>query len=146
SFARDTMAQLRETIWALNAENITLDQLSSRVAEFINHAKLAGHPVTFSLESTASERVFNASQAINIFRTIQEAVNNAMKYAEANNILIKLSDEKITISDNGKGFDRKMVVNGNGLKNMEARMEEAGFKTLIRSTPAKGTEISILLS
>lgn len=145
-FTRDTMAQLRETIWALNAEHISMDRLVSRIAEFINHAKIARPETSFTIESTAGNFDLTAEQAIHLYRTIQEAINNAVKYAEAGHISVRISGKEVIIEDDGKGFSRAAISEGNGLKNMEQRMADAGFETTIDSAPGRGTTIKITLN
>lgn len=85
---------------------------------------------------------------MNIYRTIQEAVNNSIKYAKASRISIsakKLENQiKITIQDNGLGFDEKTVEKGNGLQNMQKRIEEIGGEFQLSSSN-EGTRIEILV-
>jgi signal transduction histidine kinase len=85
---------------------------------------------------------------MNMYRTIQEALNNALKYANATVIAVnikKLADQtKITIADNGNGFDPETIEKGNGLKNMQKRMEEIGARFSLSSSN-DGTRIEILI-
>jgi signal transduction histidine kinase len=57
------------------------------------------------------ERKLNSQAEINIYRIVQELVNNALKHADAKQIIVQLtkSDHKVTITveDNGRGFDTK---------------------------------------
>jgi len=145
-FTRDTMAQLRETIWALNIETISIDQLSSKIAAFIRQAKLARPEIQFVIEGNPTAKELNANQAINTYRTMQEAINNSIKYACPKTITITFSDNKLSINDDGIGFDRASIAEGNGLRNMESRMKEVGFHLSVSSQPGRGTEISIFLS
>jgi len=59
---------------------------------------------------------------------IQEAINNAIKYAEADHITVTLSRNRTNLEamivDNGKGFDVKSPELGNGLTNMKKRMKD----------------------
>lgn len=143
NFTKETMVQLRETIWALNSETITLDQLVSRIAEFINQAKIARPGIHFEIDFISSDRDLDANEAINIYRVIQEAINNALKYSEAKQVLLRVENDKISIIDNGIGFDYKSIVAGNGLANMKARMKEIGFRVEIDSAPGKGTKVTL---
>jgi signal transduction histidine kinase len=90
----------------------------------------------------------------NAFRIIQEAVNNAIKYASASQIKVALdkSDGEylITVMDNGKGFDTRMIddrsVNiesGRGFFNMYERTEYINGKLMIDSSPGKGTRVTL---
>jgi len=86
----------------------------------------------------------------NIFRIIQEAINNAIKYSDASKIevTLRMTDDQLIISvnDNGNGFDEKLVearsVNiesGRGFFNMYERTEYINGHLDIKSTVGKGT-------
>ncbi|MFZ0599603.1 MAG: ATP-binding protein [Flavobacterium sp.] len=85
-----------------------------------------------------------------IYRIIQELLNNALKYAEATQILVSCSQNKdtffITVEDNGIGFDVSDKNNsGMGLRNIKNRVEFLKGKLEIESTPNKGTSTYIEL-
>ena len=85
---------------------------------------------------------------MNLYRTIQEAVNNAIKYANATVISVNAKQVenqlKIIIQDNGIGFDEATIQKGNGLQNMQKRIEEIGGEFHLSSSN-EGTRIEILL-
>ena len=84
---------------------------------------------------------------MNIYRIIQEGVNNALKYAEASQISVNLKSESsqyiVSISDNGKGFNEETVEIGNGLSNIRKRAEVLKGTAIIQSKPAEGTNIEV---
>ena len=90
---------------------------------------------------------------INIYRLIQEALNNVKKHADANQATIRLvassPDIVIRIKDNGKGFDvrnrRKQALEEKrmGLQSMVERVRLLEGKINIQSRPQKGTYILI---
>lgn len=148
SFTGDTIHQLRDTIWAMNKSEITVEDLQARILSFVEKAKLAVPSLEFDISSTINkEKSFNSLAGMNIFRVVQEAINNAIKYAEAKKIHIKLTEEDINfkaiITDDGVGFNINEVQLGNGLSNMEKRMSEINGKVKIQSKPEKGTTITI---
>ena len=65
---------------------------------------------------------------LNLFRVMQELINNSIRHGEATEITIKLwlskTKVKLEYSDNGKGFDMSDITNkkGLGLKNIESRL------------------------
>ena len=90
----------------------------------------------------------------NIFRIIQEAINNAIKYSEADAIEVTLAEVEddliIEVKDRGKGFDTKIVearsVNiesGRGFFNMYERTEYINGRLSINSDPGKGTRVTL---
>lgn len=84
---------------------------------------------------------------INMYRIIQESLQNCLKHAEADQINLKLgADEKnikIHITDDGKGFDGKKGRKGIGLKNIRSRVQKMRGIWEIKSKPGHGTEVYI---
>ncbi|SDH98138.1 ATP-binding protein [Winogradskyella thalassocola] len=151
-FTTTTIYELRDTIWAMNKNEITFEDLQIRISNFIDTANLAAHNISFHLhidDNVDKEAVFSSVEGMNIYRIIQEAINNALKYAEAKNInlSIKEIDDKleIVISDNGKGFDETTVELGNGIQNMKKRATEINGILIIESNEGKGTIITLKL-
>jgi signal transduction histidine kinase len=150
-FANNTIGQLRDTIWAMNKNEINIEDFQLRLLSFIEKAKKAITNTQFHFNSTVqSNIVFSSIKGMNIFRVFQEAINNAIKYAEATEINITISENEKTIeleiSDNGKGFDINTVELGNGLDNMQQRIQEINGKIEINSHLNKGTTIKIYCS
>lgn len=113
-------------------------------------SRLTGERVVFR-NDTVDYRL-NQPAEINLYRTVQEAVNNAIKYAKANYILITLSAGpqllSITIDDDGEGFDREQLYDktdgsGLGLHFMEERISNLNGRIFMRSNPEVGTRISV---
>ncbi len=151
SFAQETIVELRDTIWAMNNSEISFDDLRVRILNFIDKAREARENIDFSffVDSSLNDVRMTSIIAMNIHRTIQEAVNNSLKYAVASEVMIAIkkegNDVRITIDDNGSGFDPDSVRSGNGLSNMERRISDIDGKIAIESAEGKGTRINILL-
>lgn len=83
-----------------------------------------------------------------LFRIIQESINNILKHSRAKNVLVELEDDherlKITISDNGKGFNTNIIGDGSGLKNMALRAKLIQAEFSIQSKLEEGTKTSII--
>ena len=101
-----------------------------------------------SLSATPDlEQYLDESQKLMIFRVIQEAMNNTIKYAHATSV--QLSIKKIgkhlelVIADDGQGFNIKTVKKGAGLKNIQNRVYLTGGKLEIESGKEKGCRIII---
>ena len=127
-FSKDTIAQLRDTIWAMNQNEISFENFESRILSFLEKAKLSDEKVNISFNSEISEPLFLTSiKGINLFRVVQEAINNALKHANASTINVNITKHNdnisIEISDNGKGFDIANIDAGFGLENMQKRIE-----------------------
>lgn len=98
---------------------------------------------------------FDPDTEINIYRLIQEALNNVKKHAEANHVVIKfvasVPDIIIRIQDNGKGFDvnarlaSAMNEKRMGLHSMTERVNFMSGKIKIASQPNDGTAIVVTI-
>lgn len=145
--SNEIINSLRDTIWVLNKENITITGISDRIKNYINKLKPSYDHINISVEENIQNDVRVGSQkALNIFRIVQEAIHNALKHSNAKNIFIKMeSAEKINISivDDGKGIAVQQDNDGNGLRNMKARAEDDGLLLHVQSAGGQGTGIFI---
>lgn len=116
-------------------------------------SKLTGKQILFENRTNFSQR-FDSITETNLYRITQEAVNNAIKYAESNYILITLSHSEeilsILVDDDGRGFDvqnpkRKIAEDGSGMgiSFMRERVNFINGRLFIHSTPNQGTRITI---
>ncbi|WP_082815735.1 tetratricopeptide repeat-containing sensor histidine kinase [Flavobacterium chilense] len=84
---------------------------------------------------------------INLYRIIQEALQNCNKYANANTITVKFKSEIdylfLSIEDDGVGFNTKRTKNGIGLHNIEYRAAECHGTVNIKSAKGQGTLLII---
>ncbi|HBI03736.1 MAG TPA: ATPase [Paenibacillaceae bacterium] len=98
----------------------------------------------FTFETNLEYRL-NASAEINLYRVIQEALHNSMKYSHASEIKIRLYREKedihLVIKDNGVGFYPHQQREGLGLKHMKERMDQLNGTFEIQSASGEGTLI-----
>ncbi|WP_299001588.1 sensor histidine kinase [uncultured Tenacibaculum sp.] len=149
NFAKETTQELRDTVWAMNKSDISIKDLHSRIANFIEKAKQSQNKtnITVNVDENFPEDVtFTSLQGLNAFRIIQEATNNALKYAKASQITIHIyiKEDNIcfSVKDNGKGFIEKNVELGNGLLNMRKRSIELKSQLNIQTELEKGVEVS----
>jgi two-component system sensor histidine kinase DegS len=88
----------------------------------------------------------------NMFRIVQEAINNALKYSGAEKIEVLFEQREhdilVTVTDTGKGFDEKLISKGStniesgrGFFNMYERSEYINAKLEIKSSPGMGTTV-----
>jgi len=92
---------------------------------------------------------FNDHIKINCYRIIQEALQNISKHAGASLVNISFAIEnkmlKLTLADNGKGFDIKRKRRGIGLKNIQSRAIIMDGEFKLDSHQNKGTSITIFI-
>ncbi len=86
---------------------------------------------------------------INAYRVIQEALKNCVKHAQSEHVSITFlgmgNDLKLTITDDGVGFDVNRGRKGIGLRNIISRTKKLKGKLDIDSVKGSGTSISILI-
>lgn len=91
----------------------------------------------------------NYTAKLNLYRIIQEALHNIVKYAKAKKVIISIAQTSerlfITIEDDGIGFDMNLSKNGIGLKNMRERTKEMNGIFCVVSELEKGTTIYLQL-
>ena len=91
----------------------------------------------------------NLSQKVSleIYRIVQEAVGNSLKHAQATLVKIILVREdnkvKLTVSDNGRGFEQQTGKTGIGLTIIKERVENLRGTLTLNSAPGKGTELIV---
>ncbi|HMG82247.1 MAG TPA: PAS domain S-box protein [Ferruginibacter sp.] len=106
-----------------------------------------------SLKSTV---VYNLSNheleddlKLNIYRIIQEQMNNILKHSNAHHTNISLTDDTqalhVSIEDDGVGFDLQQKRKGIGLSNMINRIESYNGELKIYSSPGNGCEVRITI-
>jgi signal transduction histidine kinase len=151
-FTSTTIYELRDTIWAMNKNEISLEDLQSRISNFIDKANLASDRIKFDFKSnTSDDRNFTLTsvQGMNVYRIVQEAINNALKYANAKSITVDFNHGKnqlkITVIDDGKGFVLEDAQLGNGIHNMKKRAQEINGEVEIISNKNEGTSVQLLI-
>jgi len=98
-----------------------------------------------------SEVVIDQTTAVTIYRIVQELVNNAIRHAAAESVLVQThmsAGEKLltlTVEDDGKGLDTAMLKRSSGMgwSNIQNRVEFLKGKIDINSEPGKGTSVLI---
>jgi signal transduction histidine kinase len=147
--ARSMTDAMDEIVWAINPSHDTLDSLAAYFAEFVQEF-LSPTGLKFNLDLPLVLPQWKISSEVrhNLFLAFKEALNNAVKHANATEVKVALETRErgftLFVKDDGQGFDaaaRESVVrgSGNGLTNMRRRLEELGGRCRIESRPGGGT-------
>jgi signal transduction histidine kinase len=86
-----------------------------------------------------------------VYRIVQEALHNVAQHAHANQARVMLTFTpdglNVTVEDNGRGFDRQVVLNDSqyhlGMVSMQERAQSVGGKLEIHSQPGSGTRVTV---
>lgn len=104
--AREAMRQLRESIWALHDEAITVADFGARVEADL-HSRVRGRtrPVVRVEQCAHGARILGPLVALHLYRLVREAVTNSLKHAHAETLVVTLAEEAgtlvVTIADDG---------------------------------------------
>lgn len=111
--------------------------------------KLTGKNIVFFNKTNFNDRLDSLVE-INIYRITQEAINNAIKYANSSHILLSISHSdtilSVVIDDNGVGFDsekKKKGVGGMGLTFMKERIKYVNGRIFLNSEKGQGTRVTL---
>ena len=143
--AENIMSTLRETIWILKTKTISIKQFFELLKLYAE--KNLSHKLGIQLkfhELIIKEVELSPTESLNLYRIMQEVIQNIMKHAEAKNVEIELSStEKISmmIKDDGKGFEADNNDRKSGLENMQFRASEINYTINIKSVIDAGTQV-----
>src|SRR5450631_1433253 len=109
-------------------------------------ARKAALPVT--IEAGGIGRYPQDTEAA-LYFCILEALQNIQKYAQASSAAVRLREEgdhlSVEVADDGRGFDVATTSRGNGLTNMEDRLDALGGTLHIASSPGNGTTLRAVI-
>lgn len=115
-------------------------------------SKLTGKDIVLFNKTEFTQRLDSLVE-INLYRITQEAINNAIKYAESSHIIVTVSHSQnilsIIVDDNGKGFDKAKLKakpdeeGGMGLTFMRERVKYINGRLFINSSPNEGTKVTL---
>jgi PAS domain S-box-containing protein len=152
---RNTIAAVRDLSYDLRPPFLDQMGLVEAISNFCgSFSEAHGLNVHFNTAGMDNLRL-NFETEINLYRLVQEGLNNIRKHAEAADAFVKLvaasPNIMLRIEDNGQGFDveRRLEAATNekrmGLRSMEERTCLLGGKMTVESLPLKGTKILITL-
>ena len=141
----DAVAKIREIARNMMPSSLTRKGLETAMQEIVAQTNdLTPLHVSFSYEVHSK---IDEERSINIYRILQEVIQNAIKYSEAELMIIKIKEEKgklhILCEDNGVGFDYEKTIDsgeGLGLRNFRSRTDLMKGKLNVASQKGKGTQ------
>ena len=142
--SKELMDAMSDIVWTINPKNNSIASLLSRIK--VNTAELCeAKEIQFEYIGNSFENIkVEMDVAQNVYLVLKEAINNALKYAECNKLVLEanMSDMNLNfrVTDDGNGFDVDQGTSGNGLRTMQERMHEIGGVLRFHSTN-QGTEI-----
>lgn len=146
--AANTIGELRETIWALQKDEIELQEFSKHLEIFFSRqtAVRESMNLTVDLQATEPGLKLSATQALHLFRIVQESVQNSLKYSGADRLRVSIAADhgevSIKVKDNGE-FRRESADynSGHGMGNMKKRAAELNGRIAVNTE--EGTSVSV---
>jgi two-component sensor histidine kinase len=143
--SREVMGELNDTVWLINPINDNLNKIIQRISNYALPLCIT-KDIRLEIKNELAENpALDIERRKAVYLIMKEAVNNTLKYAFAENLVIQFEKKwevlHISIWDDGKGFDKNNSFTGNGLNNMKQRATDIKGKIEINSASQKGTQI-----
>ena len=151
--AEDIIKGVRTATFNLAPPELTDHGVVSAITKLTQElTKFTGKNIVLYSKTNFNQRLDSLVE-INIYRITQEAINNAIKYADSTHIIVTITHTEkmlsIVIDDNGKGFNPNKVEKkkngdgGMGLTFMQERITYVNGRIFINSAPNKGTKVTL---
>ena len=146
--ADEVLNKMNAIIWSMNSGNDTLDNMVSYIRSYaLEYFENTPVECKVTTPPVIEPKEVRGDKRRNIFLSVKETLNNALKHAGATEITIEfeISDTLvIRIRDNGTGIDMQKIRQfGNGLKNIARRMEGIGGTYQIENNGGTVTTLSL---
>jgi signal transduction histidine kinase len=150
--SKEAMNQLRQSIWAINSESISVPDIILRLNDY--GRKMSNEfLISFKFVGQLNCNIqFSATKGLHIYRILHEALNNAFKHSKAHSIelsfYIDQSDVSFIIIDNGVGISNNINTYKMGLMNMQARTLDLNGTisfTNLKSNVNSGTKVQLII-
>ena len=150
NLSKELIAALYQTIWTVSPEYDNLYALGNYIRQVAD--RLCGSArlsYRLQVENLPCHIQVSSQTRHNIMMAVQESVHNVLKHAKASEVVLKVTLEgrtlRITIQDNGCGFEPATATGGDGLTNMKRRLQDIGGTCVVESQRGDGTTVHLQL-
>ncbi len=137
--------QISRELHPYQLEHLGLKRALELLLENVTQAGM----VKFDWKFDEPGKKFSNADATNLYRIVQESLNNILKHSRAQNVRLRLErdihDLQLTIADDGCGFVPENQAPGMGLKNIAERVHMLGGTYKLDSAPGRGTRIEVII-
>jgi two-component system NarL family sensor kinase len=147
--ARTGLIEARRSVIALRPQLLEEGNLQSALHHLVTQIRAAANGTTLYYEVKGTAYALPPEVESNLLRIGQEALTNAIRHANADEIRVELIYEHdqflLRVKDNGQGFGVGSIPSseGFGLLGMSERAERIGAQLTIASQPGQGTEVIV---
>ncbi|MFM2385317.1 MAG: hypothetical protein RL660_74 [Bacteroidota bacterium] len=148
TLSKDAMEQISDIAWAIRPSANQSSTLESRIKDYATDMlSTQGIEVKYDIDDSISLLMQSIDNKKHLLLIIKECINNIGKYSEATqvNIALQKDDSNIllSITDNGRGFDKQTQSEGNGLASLRTRAESLNGQISIDSSPSNGVAVKL---
>ena len=142
--SRELIDSMSDVVWSVDPKKDSFDNLTLRMKTLLSKvAELKGIDYDVEIDASLTELRLPLDFKRNVYLIFKEALNNAIRHANASHILLSLKRENnfltMVLKDNGNGFSGSQTMGGNGLRNMKQRAEVLGGTLEVSSAMGEGT-------
>lgn len=146
--SRESVASMRDIVWAIDPQRDTLLDLVRRMRR---HAEelFTAHDVTlvFNAPAADGQRKLDLEVRGDVFLVFKEATGNVARHARCSRVEVELSADDhelvLRVKDDGVGFDPAAERDGHGLSSMRRRAAELGGTLRVESSKGVGTTVTL---
>ena len=155
--ARQSAQAAEEIVWTVNPRHDTLDSLATYLCQFTReYLEPSAVRCRLDVPELLPDLRVPSDVRHNLVLFVKEALNNAVKHADARQVTVALQlanrSITLTVTDDGGGFDpqpsnlkSQPAAHGNGLGNMRQRVEAIGGRFELWSQPGQGTRVQAVV-
>ena len=148
--AERTMGELRETVWSLHHDRVSLVALAERIREHLDsRRRYLVLPRLTCVVDCDRDRELSSAHALHLYRIVQEAVSNAIRHAGASTVAVTVTavadHVRIAIRDDGTFRPPPEGHRGLGMDGMRSRVAEIGGSFTCESGDQSGTLVTVEL-
>ena len=150
SLLQSSIRSIKEIAYALNPPELEHGFLNA-IDRFANRIDSIGEmKFIVKIQKGIDEKSLDNVDRINLFRVIQELINNTLKHSQATEmtfVMEKSSDQIfISLEDNGIGFDIETAQSGMGMQNIQYRMKMSNINCEYNSKIGKGVKVKMIIN
>jgi signal transduction histidine kinase len=146
-YIQECINEIRSISKRLSAPTLGSISLQDSIQELVDSINLTNRVRISCAFNGLDLFVVSEDLHLGIYRIVQESLNNVLKYAGADTVLIELNRKEnelcLRISDDGQGFDTSIKRKGIGITNMRTRAENLNGSFFLSSAPGQGCTLRI---
>jgi two-component system sensor histidine kinase UhpB len=147
-YVSQAILEIRKLSHSLVAPSLGDIDLKEALKELVENAKLFNDlQVKLVFDEKYNEKNIDKRKELTLYRIVQEEINNIIKHAKANKVVVSLKTDNgnifLSVADDGVGFDVKQKSQGIGLKNISSRVKFYSGNMNIISVPGQGCTLEI---